>query len=337
MWAFRRRQKDLSEEQARGLDELFQQIPELEFVYHFRWGVTEMFDEPQNREEAASRLEDYRKLVSDQGEEAEALLAFFRTYDEHRDGILAYFGAPLAGSDDAERAVACGIAMQRKMEEFNKEQQRLNIPELMMGIGIDTGEVVVGNIGSEKRAKYSAMGSPVNTAYRIESSTVGGQVLISASTFEKVRSILKIDRVLKVPFKGLAKPVTLYEVKGIDGNYPLSMPKKKSDAFIKLETPLTISCFSLEGKAVSEKSIQGHITNLGKTSAEVLLSEQVDVYSNLKILPDPQKVPGANEIYAKVVSLDKSDSFASKHIVRLEFTYLSEDFKVYLEKRRSGR
>ena len=91
MWAFRRRQKDLSEEQARGLDELFQQIPELEFVYHFRWGVTEIFDEPQNREEAASRLEDYRKLVSDQGEEAEALLAFFRTYDEHRDGILAYF------------------------------------------------------------------------------------------------------------------------------------------------------------------------------------------------------------------------------------------------------
>jgi transposase len=91
MWAFRRRQKDLSEEQTRGLNELFQQIPELEFVYHFRWGVTEIFDEPHDREEAASRLEDYRKLVSDQGEEAEALLAFFRTYDQHRDGILAYF------------------------------------------------------------------------------------------------------------------------------------------------------------------------------------------------------------------------------------------------------
>ena len=61
------------------------------FVYHFRWGVTAIFDEAQDREEAASRLEDYRELVSDQGEEAEALLAFFRTYDEHRDGILAYF------------------------------------------------------------------------------------------------------------------------------------------------------------------------------------------------------------------------------------------------------
>ena len=78
MWAFRRRQKDLSKEQARGLDELFQRIPELEFVYHFRWGVTEIFDEPHDREEAASRLEDYRELVSAQGEEAEALLAFFR-------------------------------------------------------------------------------------------------------------------------------------------------------------------------------------------------------------------------------------------------------------------
>jgi len=93
MWAFRQRQADLSEEQARGLAELFQQIPELEFVYHYRWGVTEVFDEAQDGEEAASRLEDYRELASYQGEEGEALLAFFRTYDEHRDGILAYFDA----------------------------------------------------------------------------------------------------------------------------------------------------------------------------------------------------------------------------------------------------
>jgi len=253
------------------------------------------------------------------------------------DGILSFFGAPLAGSDDVERAVACAIAMQRKMEEFNQVQRRLNMPELMMGIGIDTGEVVVGNIGSEKRAKYTAMGSPVNTAYRIESSTVGGQVLVSASTFEKVRSILKIDRILKVPFKGLAKPVTLYEVKGIDGNYPLSMPKKKSDALIKLETPLAVSCFLLEGKTVSESSIQGHITDLGKSFAEVLLSEQVDIYSNLKILLDLQKAPGAYEIYAKVVSLDKSDSLASRCKARLEFTYLPEDVKAFLEEKRSGK
>jgi len=91
MWAFRRRQKDLSEKQTRGLNELFQQIPELEFPYHFPRGVTEIFGEPHDRDEAASRLEDYRELLSDQAEEAEALLAFFRTYDEHRDGILAHF------------------------------------------------------------------------------------------------------------------------------------------------------------------------------------------------------------------------------------------------------
>ena len=96
MWAFRRRRQDLSPQQSQGLDELFQQLPELKFVYEFRWGITELFDESRDREEASSRLEEYRELVNQyiadgHREEGEALLAFFRTYDAHRDGILAYF------------------------------------------------------------------------------------------------------------------------------------------------------------------------------------------------------------------------------------------------------
>ena len=88
MWAFRTRPEQLSEEQRQGLQELLRQIPELEFVYDFRWGITEIFDQASDRSEAAEQFEDYRALLSEEDEE---LRAFFATYDEHRAGILAYF------------------------------------------------------------------------------------------------------------------------------------------------------------------------------------------------------------------------------------------------------
>jgi adenylate cyclase len=80
--------------------------------------------------------------------------------------------------------------MQQAMEHVNADQRRLNLPELAMGIGINTGEVVVGNIGSERRAAYGAVGSEINIAYRIESFTIGGQILISPNTYAKIRSIV---------------------------------------------------------------------------------------------------------------------------------------------------
>ena len=79
--------------------------------------------------------------------------------------------------------MACALEMQLALLAFNAEQRQLHLPELAMGIGLNTGEVIVGNIGSLKRSKYGAVGSAINTAYRIESHTVGGQILLSPSTY----------------------------------------------------------------------------------------------------------------------------------------------------------
>lgn len=88
MWAFRNRPETLTDEQRRGLDELFAQVPEVEGAYWFRWGVTEVFDVAAEEADAAQRLEEYRALWADE----EDVQAFFARYDAHRDGILAYFG-----------------------------------------------------------------------------------------------------------------------------------------------------------------------------------------------------------------------------------------------------
>ncbi len=250
------------------------------------------------------------------------------------DGILVFFGAPLQAEDDAERAVACAIEMQAAMEKVNQEQRRLNLPELAMGIGINTGEVVVGNIGSERRAAYGAVGSPINIAYRIESHTVGGQILISPSTYEKVQSILKVTSTRQVQFKGIEHPVSLYDVVGLSGEYNVDVPEKKSETLIRLDPPLPINCFPLEGKTISASAISGHIIRLGETVAEASLAQPAKPHANLRILVAPQKKADLSEVYAKVLPPEALQHTSSEKSVYFQFTWLPEEVKEFLKKRR---
>jgi adenylate cyclase len=238
--------------------------------------------------------------------------------------------------DDPERAVACAIEMQNAMVEINAGQRRHRLPELAMGIGINSGEVVVGNIGSEKRAKYCAVGNAINIAYRIETYTVGGQILISPETYDRVRSLVHTRGALEVEFKGNNQPVTLYDVIGINGEYQLYLNETESDAFMKLKIPLRVSCYPLIGKTVSKESIPGQIISFSKSRAEVLLEGRVELHSNLKILLAPRDVPSLPEVYAKIISIDKPDPHTSPIKTTLEFTWFPEDARNWLAERHVG-
>ena len=251
--------------------------------------------------------------------------------DLQGDGILVFFGAPLTAPDEQERAVACAIEMQNAMEEVNEEQRQLGLPELSMGIGINSGEVVVGNMGSERRAKYSAVGSPINVAYRIESHTVGGQILVSAVIFEKVRSLVKVRGAVVAQFKGVDQPSTLYDIAGIRGRYQLALPEKEADVLESIEPPLPIRCFLVEGKSVSEKSISGQILRFGTFSAEISLKGRVAVHANIKIVPVPKAAPGLSEVYAKVLSVHELEGIPLEITATVEFTWLPENVKAFFQ------
>lgn len=139
------------------------------------------------------------------------------------DAILGVFGVPMALEDAPLRAVACAIEMQQRMEIVNQENAEAGLPKIAMGIGIATGNVVTGNIGSERRAKYSVIGSTVNLAARIESFTVGGQVLVSNATREACGEAIRIDGSLRVKLKGIDRPVLIHEVGGVGAPYHLSI------------------------------------------------------------------------------------------------------------------
>ena len=137
------------------------------------------------------------------------------------DGLLVLFGAPLSRDDDAERAVACALAMQLRMDDTNAPNHRAGLPEVDMGIGIHTAEVVVGHIGSQQRTKYGVVGS-ANLTGRIESYTTGGQILIAPTTYAETATILTVSHQLTVAPKGVAAPITLSAVSGIGG--PITWP-----------------------------------------------------------------------------------------------------------------
>jgi len=131
------------------------------------------------------------------------------------DALLIIFGAPVQTSDHARKAACCAIEMQQAMDELNQLLVKEDLAPIACGIGINTGEVVVGNIGSEKRMKYSVVGSPVNLTARIEAFTIGGQILASKQTCEQVGDELRMDGKLRVNMKGYSKPVSIYEIGGL--------------------------------------------------------------------------------------------------------------------------
>ncbi len=105
--------------------------------------------------------------------------------------------------------------MQNAMASVNAEIKGRGLPELLMGIGLSTGEAVAGNIGSQTRLKYSVIGRIVNLAARIEGIASGGQIFASEATFEEVRDTVLTDGHLNVKLKGMSRPVPIHEITGI--------------------------------------------------------------------------------------------------------------------------
>jgi adenylate cyclase len=152
------------------------------------------------------------------GAMAEVIIEHGGTIDEFiGDAILVLFGAPLPRRDHARAAVACALQMQQTMARVNQRNAERGLPEVELGIGISSGDVVVGNIGSERRAKYGVVGHNVNLAARIESYTRGGQILVSESTKDEVGDELQVSSQFEVVPKGMQEAVRLFEVRALSG------------------------------------------------------------------------------------------------------------------------
>lgn len=236
------------------------------------------------------------------GAMVEVITQYQGTIDEFiGDAIFVVFGAPIQRQDDAQRAVACAVAMQLAMTSVNDQLRREGLPEVEMGIGVHTGVVVVGNIGSDRRAKYGVVGSHVNLTSRIESYTVGGQILISAVTQQELAALLKLGKQMQIEAKGIDYPHTIHEVQGIGAPYNLSLPEAQDD-LVPLPEALPLRYNVVTSKHLGDTIGTGHFVKLSAKRGEVYSDTPIAPWSDIKIQlihKNGEEISGG--LYAKVV------------------------------------
>jgi class 3 adenylate cyclase len=250
---------------------------------------------------------------------AEVVIAHGGTINEFiGDAIFAVYGAPVPHPDHAERAAATALAMQAALVDINAEHGRRGLPAFEMGIGLHTGEAVVGNIGSEQRAKYAVVGSAVNVASRVESATVGGQVLLTARTLAELGPLARVGPPIALQVKGLSDPLTLHELQGITGRFARTAPAAPAEGERQAAVDLPLECWLIDGKVVRPDALLGRVVRLGKRELQARMDEPPAPLTNVKLrLRYPGPLQRLSEpMYAKVLDRDAAG------LVRLRLTAL---------------
>ena len=243
------------------------------------------------------------------------------------DALLIIFGAPQEMSDRVQRAIACAIEMQNAMAKVNEKNRTQGLPELEMGIGINETEVILGNIGSSKRSKYTVVGSGVNMTSRIESYSVGGQMLISESVYQEAGEVLRIDSQRDVLPKGSETSLRIYEIGGIAGHYNLAL-EGREPALVTLSRQILLRYTVLESKDIGEKELEGSVTRLSKNCAEITFSSPISVLANLKMnLKEVDEKLSIRDFYGKVIK--RSAGKDSTQLIR--FTSIPPEVDAYFQ------
>lgn len=244
------------------------------------------------------------------------------------DAILVVFGAPVAMPDAAQRAVCCGLEMQKAMQEVNEYNFQKGWPEIEMGIALHTGEAVVGNIGSTKRSKYGVIGQPVNLTARIESFTVGGQVLVSPTLISAVNHGLILGEEVKVHGKGMPKALRCRELLGHE-DYPELLLQEEEPIFTTLADPLPFYYVVLTDKHQDGQMQRATLVSISQRRAVVEAAGQLPRRTNIMF-----RLEGGNgeeespELYAKVIQ--PVDELGQRYLIH--FTWVPPDMQVRLHR-----
>lgn len=241
------------------------------------------------------------------------------------DAILAVFGAPLKGAHAARDAVTAGIRMQNRMSEINRYNRSKGHPDIEMGIGIHTGEVFIGNIGSEKLMRYNVIGQTVNLCSRIESYSVGGQVLASMQTLEEIGDVVTTKNVFGISMKGIREQILIGEVSRIDGEDGCQLETGDEESFMQPKETIEVILCPVEGKMIADKAFFVRVETvsdksiclriLEKQAADEEACADLQKYADVELITEDEK----ENAYAKVMERDGD-------MLKLHFTFLSEHF-----------
>ncbi len=252
----------------------------------------------------------------------EVILRYGGTIDKFMgDSIMVLFGVPDSEDDDVQRALACAVEMQLAMSEINEQNTLMNMPMLYMGIGVNTGTVVVGPLGSEIHSEYTVIGDEVNLASRIEAQSLRGQVLISENTYLLAKESIEVGEPNTVQVKGKRDAVYLYELLAVREPRLMYIPRRedRKSPRVDIRMPLHFQCID-ETEVVSQ-CYEGELLDLSYNGMLALSPIKLKPFCEIRVLTATNLLGIQSDIYARVLQCDAENE---NYRCSLEFTSIDE-------------
>ncbi len=242
------------------------------------------------------------------------------------DSVMAVFSGR-GGALDVRHAVLCAVEMQGAMDALNRRHAEAGLPALYMGIGINTGRVLAGLVGSDLYSAYTVIGEEVNLTSRIEAFSLRGQVLISESTYDLCRDLVMTGEPMDVYVKGSGR-VRLREVLEIP-SLRLKVPRHEMRRSPRIQVMLPFRWQKVEMKIVLPEWRSGRILDIGYHGVLVEGHPEMPLHAELRLEIDVPLVGHvAKEVYARVVNRSRR---GGKPLAGLEFTSLAPDTNAKLQ------
>jgi adenylate cyclase len=249
----------------------------------------------------------------------EIVVRHYGTIDKFMgDAIMVVFhGENPSPRDHVQRALLCAAEMQIGMNELRKQHRADGLPDVYLGIGISTGTVMAGLIGSDAYRAYTVIGEEVNLAARIEAFSLRGQVLMSEATYTHGRDFIEAGEPLDVYVKGRSGLLRIRELLAIP-ELGKTVPRQDVRKSPRVPVDLTIQYQPLTGKMVDARLLMGSLRDLGYYGALARILQPLPLYSEVKLAFHLPRVDvRVEDVYARVVTMREQDQ---AHLAGLEFT-----------------
>ncbi len=218
------------------------------------------------------------------------------------DGVMALFGAPQAREDHLRRALGCAARMQQAMLDLNAGNLTRGLPEIHAGIGINTGEVMVGTFGPQQHCEYTAIGDEVNFTARVESFSLRGQILLSESSYNAARDYIEIGSIRQLRVKGRRGPINLYEMTAVTAPERTIVPRVEMRSSPRVAVQLPLRFYRVHNKQVIDQPHRGNIVNLGYDGMLTRVPLELPSLSEISFTVTPDlTTEESSELYARAL------------------------------------
>lgn len=238
--------------------------------------------------------------------------------DAHGGTIDSFIGdAVMLVFDDPRHGVACAVEMQIAMDDMNRAHREAGLPELHMGIGINSGEVMAGVLGSKLYSARTVIGDEVNLASRIEAFCLRGQILISEATYRQCAGLAEAGEPMEVHVKGRSHSVALREVHGIPSTGK-RVPRREHRRSPRVAVRLPFAYQVVANGLVSQIRAHGTVVDIGYRGMLVELERDLELFEELKIEVElPFSGYRSTDLYGRIVTAAEQDG---RHRCGIEFT-----------------